>query len=213
MHTHNDPLPHLNWHPNLPVPNLRGGHSRFIRKQDKVPHQTLFTAKTSEWQKGQIWQSLGCCGADSQIYKCQVQLKAAKKLPSMSPSPLAGSCTNFRASSTSDIHSFSREMRQRRWYLCISSRKGLFLSFSLLLYWMAGPLPPAEASGFLRTRMTESPLRNIFGMYRSLFTGFDFFLPERNELELRFPVASPKQIIMLPRNECVQSSSYSVTSI
>ena len=33
MHTHNDPLPHLNWHPNLPVPNLRGGHSRFIRKQ------------------------------------------------------------------------------------------------------------------------------------------------------------------------------------
>ena len=48
---------------------------------------------------------------------------------------------------------------------------------SLLLYWMAGPLPPAEASGFLRTRMTESPLRNIFGMYRSLFTGFDFFLP------------------------------------
>ena len=77
---------------------------------------------------------------------------------------------------------------------------------------MAGPLPPAEASGFLRTRMTESPLRNIFGMYRSLFTGFDFFLPERNELELRFPVASPKQIIMLPRNGCVQSSSYSVTS-
>ena len=57
----------------------------------------------------------------------------------------------------------------------------LSLFLSLLLYWMAGPLPPAEASGFLRTRMTESPLRNIFGMYRSLFTGFDFFLPERNQ--------------------------------
>merc|ERR1719367_1705699 len=35
----------------------------------------------------------------------------------------------------------------------------------------------AGASGFLRTRMTESPLRNIFEMKRSLLTGFDFFLP------------------------------------
>ena len=53
-------------------------------------------------------------------------------------------------------------------------------TLSLFYYWMAGPLP-AEARGFLRTRMTESPLRNILGMYRSLFTGFDFFLPVRKE--------------------------------
>jgi len=31
--------------------------------------------------------------------------------------------------------------------------------------------------GFLRTRITLSPLRNILGMYLSLFTGFAFFLP------------------------------------
>ena len=193
-HTQRSPAPSQPT-PQPTRPELTWWSFSFYQKTSKVPHQTLFTAKTSEWQKGQIWQSSGCCGADSQIYKCQVQLEAAKKLSSKSPSPLAGSCTNFRASSTSDIHSFSREMRQRRWYFCISSRKGLFLSSALLLYWMAGPLPPAEASGFLRTRMTESPLRNIFGMYRSLFTGFDFFLPGRKqwnelELELIYPVSS-----------------------
>lgn len=37
--------------------------------------------------------------------------------------------------------------------------------------------PAAVASGFLRTRMTESPRRNIFGINLSLFTGFAFFLP------------------------------------
>lgn len=31
--------------------------------------------------------------------------------------------------------------------------------------------------GFLTTMMTESPLRNIFWMYLSRFTGFDFFCP------------------------------------
>merc|ERR1740123_2873833 len=31
--------------------------------------------------------------------------------------------------------------------------------------------------GFLRTRITESPRRNILLMNRSLFTGFAFFLP------------------------------------
>lgn len=38
-------------------------------------------------------------------------------------------------------------------------------------------LPAAVASGLRRTRMTESPRRNIFEMKRSLFTGFTFFLP------------------------------------
>lgn len=33
------------------------------------------------------------------------------------------------------------------------------------------------ASGFFRTRITESPRRNIFGMNRSFATGFAFFLP------------------------------------
>ena len=37
---------------------------------------------------------------------------------------------------------------------------------------------PAAARGFLRTRMTESPLRNILEMNLSLFTGLAFFLPE-----------------------------------
>ena len=32
-------------------------------------------------------------------------------------------------------------------------------------------------SGFLSTTMTESPRRNILEMYRSLFTGLDFFFP------------------------------------
>merc|ERR1719341_182810 len=36
---------------------------------------------------------------------------------------------------------------------------------------------PAAARGFLRTRMTESPLRNILEMNLSLFTGFAFFFP------------------------------------
>merc|ERR1719347_2464596 len=36
---------------------------------------------------------------------------------------------------------------------------------------------PAAARGFLRTRMTESPLRNILEMNLSLLTGLDFFLP------------------------------------
>merc|ERR1711915_603597 len=35
----------------------------------------------------------------------------------------------------------------------------------------------ALASGFRRTKMTESPRRNILEMYRSLFTGLDFFFP------------------------------------
>lgn len=33
------------------------------------------------------------------------------------------------------------------------------------------------ASGFFKTKMTESPRRNIFEMKRSFGTGFDFFLP------------------------------------
>lgn len=33
------------------------------------------------------------------------------------------------------------------------------------------------ANGFLRTKMTESPRRNIFEMNRSLLTGFTFFFP------------------------------------
>lgn len=33
------------------------------------------------------------------------------------------------------------------------------------------------ASGFRRTKITESPLKNIFEMKRSLLTGFTFFLP------------------------------------
>lgn len=33
------------------------------------------------------------------------------------------------------------------------------------------------AMGFLRTRMTESPRRNILEMYLSLLTGLDFFFP------------------------------------
>jgi len=40
-------------------------------------------------------------------------------------------------------------------------------------YW---PLPPAGL-GFLSTRMTESPRKNIFEMKRSLLTGLAFFFP------------------------------------
>ena len=36
---------------------------------------------------------------------------------------------------------------------------------------------PAAARGFFRTRMTESPRRNILEMKRSLLTGLAFFLP------------------------------------
>merc|ERR1719347_1740576 len=36
---------------------------------------------------------------------------------------------------------------------------------------------PAAARGFLRTRMTESPRRNILEMNLSLLTGLAFFLP------------------------------------
>ena len=36
---------------------------------------------------------------------------------------------------------------------------------------------PAAARGLLRTRMTESPLRNILEMNLSLLTGLAFFLP------------------------------------
>ena len=35
----------------------------------------------------------------------------------------------------------------------------------------------AAASGFLSTRITESPLRNILLIYLSLLTGLDFFFP------------------------------------
>lgn len=35
----------------------------------------------------------------------------------------------------------------------------------------------AVASGFRKTRITESPRRNILEIYLSLFTGLDFFLP------------------------------------
>ena len=72
----------------------------------------------------------------------------------------------------------------RRYLNLWASRKTTLIGLSLFYYWMAGPLP-AEARGFLRTRMTESPLRNILGMYRSLFTGFDFFLPEKKEYRFK----------------------------
>ena len=66
-----------------------------------------------------------------------------------------------------------------------------FVFFSTLNFW-AGSQPlfhcawcrtgaysycPAAASGVLRTRMTESPRRNIFAMKRSLLTGLPFFWP------------------------------------
>lgn len=42
---------------------------------------------------------------------------------------------------------------------------------TLLIYLDAG-------FGFLKTRMTESPRKNILLMYLSLLTGLAFFLPE-----------------------------------
>merc|ERR1712166_628467 len=37
--------------------------------------------------------------------------------------------------------------------------------------------PPGVYLGFLSTRITESPLKNILLMYLSLFTGLVFFFP------------------------------------
>ena len=36
-----------------------------------------------------------------------------------------------------------------------------------------------DAIGFLKTRMTESPRKNILLMYLSLLTGLAFFLPRK----------------------------------
>lgn len=38
-------------------------------------------------------------------------------------------------------------------------------------------LPADVASGFLNTKMTESPRKNIFDINLSLLTGFTFFFP------------------------------------
>ena len=42
-----------------------------------------------------------------------------------------------------------------------------------------------DAIGFLKTRMTESPRKNILLMYLSLLTGLAFFLPEKEMVEIR----------------------------
>merc|ERR1719312_643976 len=63
---------------------------------------------------------------------------------------------------------------------------------------------PAAARGFFRTRITESPLRNIFEMNRSLFTGLAFFLP--------FPVlGSSVHISLTPSSTMLQCLSKAFT--
>ena len=44
----------------------------------------------------------------------------------------------------------------------------------------------AAASGFFRTRITESPLRNILAMNLSLFTGLPFFCPANRGFNMEF---------------------------
>merc|ERR1719222_505480 len=63
---------------------------------------------------------------------------------------------------------------------------------------------PAAARGFLSTRMTESPLRNILLMNRSLLTGFAFFFP--------FPVfGSSVHISLTPSKTMLQCRSKAFT--
>merc|ERR1719458_453152 len=63
---------------------------------------------------------------------------------------------------------------------------------------------PAAARGFFRTRITESPLRNILEMNLSLFTGFAFFLP--------FPVlGSSVHISLTPSSTMLQCLSKAFT--
>lgn len=55
-------------------------------------------------------------------------------------------------------------------YYIISLNNIKFIKLRFLDYYF----PAAVASGFLRTKMTESPRRNIFGINLSLFTGFAY---------------------------------------
>lgn len=53
------------------------------------------------------------------------------------------------------------------------SHTTLNLNVSAILFYLFVVL----ASGFRRTKITESPRKNIFEMKRSLFTGLTFFFP------------------------------------
>lgn len=53
--------------------------------------------------------------------------------------------------------------------------KGMFIYFNSANNYDANYL--FADNGFLKTKMTESPRKNIFEMNRSLFTGLTFFLP------------------------------------
>merc|ERR1719493_25983 len=60
------------------------------------------------------------------------------------------------------------------------------------------------ASGFFKTRITESPLRNIFDMNLSLFTGLAFFFP--------FPVlGNSVHISLTPSSTMLQCLSNAFT--
>lgn len=53
----------------------------------------------------------------------------------------------------------------------------LFMNCKCTIYILKVYLLADDARGFLRTKITESPLKNIFEMNRSLLTGLTFFLP------------------------------------
>ena len=66
------------------------------------------------------------------------------------------------------------------------------------------------ASGFLKTKMTESPRRNIFEMNRSLLTGFTFFFPfpvRGTSVHISFTLKSKKMqsVTDIPFNRSAQA--------
>ena len=54
MFTHYNPLPHLTGHPNPPILNISGGHSRFIRKQARYLINLFSQRKLPSGKKDRI---------------------------------------------------------------------------------------------------------------------------------------------------------------
>ena len=71
----------------------------------------------------------------------------------------------------------------------------------------------AAASGFLRTRITESPLRNILAINLSLLTGFAFFFPEKKNLAKKESVKCKVEVACKISYLCFSASLPSLTSV
>merc|ERR1712001_3201 len=78
-----------------------------------------------------------------------------------------------------------------------------------ILFHITSHLSAAVAKGFLSTKMTESPRRNILLMYRSLLTGFAFFVPFPvfgNSVHISFTFS--KTILQCRSNAFTRPSSF-----